>query len=274
MKPTPKLLFSAPCLAIAGVASSTGRASRSKFLSVVVTVFLLAGSTCFAAFLDITTLTPGAAGIGSFTGSLGGVVVTGTLVSGVGTLFNPVGPGIGGSSIAGDSPQWSYGTIYTPTTPLGDRVGFSKLAGGGTALVTLSFASPMTDLVFHVANLDWSTLEFGPSIADGLTGLTLLSGNGGAGDGFAVSGTTILDLAPATADPTIPFSPPPTTGPRSAYGSVLLSGTYSSLDFLMFTGPATDDANFTLSSVPEPGITTLIAMGAAGMLLCRRRQIE
>ena len=240
-------------------------------------MLLLAGSSCFAAtFLDITTLTPGGAGIGSFTGSLGGVGVTGALTVAPGTTFNAVGPGIGASTIAGSSPQWSYGAIYTPTTPLGDRVGFSQVSpGGGTAHVTVSFASPMTDLVFHVANLDWSTLEFGPSGADGLTGLTLLSGNGGAGDGLGVSGTSIFDVAPPTADATPPFAPPPTTGPRSAYGSVLLSGTYSSLDFLMFTGPATDDANFTLSStVPEPGMTTLIAaMGAAGMLLRRHSVI-
>ena len=260
---------------LARVASIAGRASRSKVLSVVITVLLLAGSTCFAAdFLDITTLTPGGAGIGSFTGSLGGVGVTGALTTGPGTTFNAVGPGIGGSTIAGSSPQWSYGAIYTPTTPLGDRVGFSQVSpGGGTAFVTVSFASPMTDLVFHVANLDWSTLEFSPSTAGGLTGLTLLSGNGGAGDGLGVSGTAITDMAPATADGTPPSSPPPTTGPRSAYGSVLLSGTYSSLDFLMFTGPGTDNANFTLSSsVPEPGAATLMAMGAAGMLLRRRRR--
>lgn len=244
---------------------------NSRF-RVLITLLLLARATGFAAdFLDITTLTPGGAGTGAFTSTLGGVGVTGALTVGPGTSFNAVGPGIGGSTIAGDSPQWSYATIYAPATPLGDRVGFSQVSpGGGTAHVTLTFASPMTDLVFDVANLDWSTLEFGSSIADGLTGLTLLSGNGGAGDGLAVSGTSIIDLTWSTADSTSPFSPPPTTGPRSAYGSVLLSGTYSSLDFLMFTGPGTDNANFTIVSVPEPGMTTLLALGAAGMLLHRR----
>lgn len=244
---------------------------NSRF-RVLITLLLLARATGFAAdFLDITTLTPGGAGTGAFTGTLGGVGVTGALTVGPGTTFNAVGPGIGGSTIAGSSPQWSYGTIYTPATPLGDRVGFSQISpGGGTAHVTLTFASAMTDLVFDVANLDWSTLEFGPSIADGLTGLTLLSGNGGGGDGLAVSGTSIFDLTGSTADSTSPFSPPPTTGLRSAYGSVLLSGTYSSLEFLMFTGPGTDNANFTITAVPEPDMTTLIALGAAGMLLHRR----
>ncbi len=247
---------------------------NSRFL-VLITLLLLVRATGFAAaFLDITGLVPLAGTGASFTGTVGGIGVTGTLTGGPNTAFNSdVPPGIGFSTTAGTSPQWSHPSAYAETTPLGDRVGFSQTPGG-SALVSLSFASPVTDLIFHVANLDFSFLDFSPSIGGGLSGMTLLSGNGGAGDGLGMSAPIIFDVLPGTADTTPLGVPPPTTGPRSAYGSILLSGTYSSLGFVIAPGAGIDDANFTLSTVPEPGMTTLVALGAAGLLLRRRRQSE
>lgn len=245
---------------------------NSRFL-VLVTVFVLARATCFGAvFMDLTGLAPGTADTSpTFTGTLNGVAVLGTFAGAPNTTLEPVAPGIGFTTIINDSPQWSYPAIYTPTSASDDRVGFSQVPGAA-AVVTIAFSSPMTDLIFHVANLDFSALDFSPTI--GLTGVTLLSGNGGAGDGIAVGGPTVFDMAPATADGTPITSPPPTTGTRSAYGSVLLSGTYTSLNFSIFQpGPSgIDNVNFTLS-VPEPGRTTLAAMALMGMLVRRRRRL-
>jgi hypothetical protein len=198
------------------------------------------------------------------------VGLSGTLAGGANIAVNAVAPGIGFSTIVNDSPQWSYPVVYTPTSALDDRIGFSQTPGG-PGLFTVTFAVPMSNLVFHVANLDASFLDFSPSIGGGLTGLTLISGNGGAGDGLAVGGLTVFDMAAATIDGTPPTSAPPVAGPRSAYGSVLLNGTYTTISFTASNpGPGIENANFTFS-IPEPGISALAAMGGLGILLRRRR---
>jgi hypothetical protein len=249
------------------------KSMNARFL-VLVSLILLTKATAFAAvFMDIVTLTPGV-GTAGFTGTLAGVGVTATLAGGPNTSFNSdVPPGIGFSTTDGSSPQWSpVPGVYTPTDPATDRVGFSQTPGGA-ALVTVGFSSPMTDLVFHIANLDFSSLDFSPSAGSGLTGMTLLSGNGGAGDGIVVGPPLIGDALPPTADSTPVGAPVPLGGARSAYGSVLLSGTYSTISFVIIPGGSIDDANFTFST-PEPSMTTLGAIGLIGIVFRRRRRAD
>lgn len=225
-----------------------------------------AASAARADFMDLTAVVSGGPTVGGFTGTLDGVAVTGVLtVPASGTTgINVVAPGIGFSTIDGSSPQWSHPTAYLPTSPSTDRVGFSAVPGS-SARVTVTFAVPMTNLVFHVANLDASFLDYTPSIGGGLTGMTLLNGNGGGGDGIALGPPFISDAAAATADGTPPGTAPPMAGPRSAYGSILMSGTYTTLSFDIITPSAIENANFTFSSVPEPTSLALMGLATAGM---------
>ena len=246
---------------------------KSRVL-VLLTLLGLTRATCLAAtYMDITGLTPGTADTTpTFTGSLAGVSFVGTLIGTANTALGAVGTGTGSSTILGDSPQWSHGSVYTDATALADRVGFSQ-APGGQALMTITFSSPMTDLSFHAANLDYSSFWFGEMA--GLNGVGLLSGNSGPGEGFGVSGSLVFDMERITSDGTLPSGAPPLTGARSAYGSVVLSGTYNTVRFYIAPDEGTDYANFTLSSsaVPEPGMSTLAAMGLGAALLRRRRRV-
>lgn len=90
---------------------------------VLLTLFLLTRAPCVAAtYMDITALTPGTADTTpTFTGSLAGVSFIGTLIGTTNTALGAVGTGTGSSTILGDSPQWSHGTVYTDPTPLGRR---------------------------------------------------------------------------------------------------------------------------------------------------------
>jgi len=232
------------------------------------------------AFLDLTAVTPGTSG--TFTGSLNGVAVTGAITANDGSYdFTLMGLASWDNSVTNNtSPQYSYGNIYTPSIPLTDQVGYDKFASSGTATVTITFGSAITNPVFHVANLDASADTF--SLTGGLTGLSLLSGNGGAGDGLGVSGNTVLDLNPDTGVGQDPSTPPLTSGPRSAYGSVELLGTISTLTFsVSYPGlPPGDGGSFTLSTsssaVPEPSSLALFfvtgGLSGIGFLWSRRRR--
>lgn len=251
----------------------------------VLSVTLVCGVAAHGAFLDLSSVTPGGTGVGSFAGSIGSIPVTGSIVSGTGTAgafaFQAVSPplGVGGfanSTIDGTSPQWSYSSIFTPSQPLGDRVGYGLIANT-TARVQINFGSPVTNPVINVANLDSAIFNFSPT--SGLNGLTLLSGNGGGGvlatDGLTIDSTarTVFDATSATAVGLAPSTTPPTTEGRSAYGSVQLLGTFSSIAFDVspnspFLG---DGGSFTISAVPipEPGS---LALGAFGLALCTARR--
>ncbi|MBP7950348.1 MAG: PEP-CTERM sorting domain-containing protein [Verrucomicrobiales bacterium] len=225
-----------------------------------------------AVFLDVTSLTPGPAGVGTFSGTLGGVTVTGTISSLGGPPafgFTPVGPGSGSSTLDGTSPQFSYSPVFSPAEPATDRVGWTYMSVAGN-LVTISFSAPVTDPVFHVASMSGVGFHFGPT--PGFTSLTLLGGNHGAGDGVdpafgggAYSFAMIWDLIPPTTDATPPGMPPPVAGDRSAYASVRINGTFSSLAFITDGMGFGDDGSFTLSLVPEPS-AMLLMLG--GMALC------
>lgn len=261
------------------------RAPRRVLGCGAVILGLLAGGASRAdLFLDLTSVTPGSSGVGAFSGTLGGITVTGSITSAIPVfLFNAPGPGIGNSTIDGSSPQFSYSTVFSPTTPFTDRVGFTYLAGAGST-VAMTFSSPVTNPVFHVANLDWAGFSFGPT--PGLTSLTLLNGNNGPDSdgidptfgGAPYSFVFVRDVNPSTTDATLPSSAPPSVGfPRSADASVQLNGTLSAIVFAVDAfGPTGDSGgSFTISIVPEPSSMLLAGLGALGLAgLIRRRTLR
>jgi hypothetical protein len=243
---------------------------RAKMPRFVAVLAMLGVGLCTASpanagqFLDLTSVTPGTSGI--FAGTLGGVSVTGAItkptanfeIEVIGTMYSE-------SVINNTSPQYSYKSIYTPSTPLTDQVGYASLANTlNNATITIHFGSAITDPVFQVANLDAMHYDFSPTT--GLKGLSLLSGNGGGGDGILVSGKVIADADSRTVVPQDPTVPPPTTPtPRSAYGSVELLGTFTSLtiDVSNSAHDGGDGGSFTLSllAVPEPSTLVLAVTG-------------
>jgi hypothetical protein len=222
---------------------------------------LISAATIRADFLDLTGVTPGGPGIGGFTGTISGASVTGTILSGpAGFRFN--GPEHltewEFSTVENTSPQYSYPAVYSPTSPLTDQLGYTLLSGAvGTWRIQLLFDREIIDPVFHVANLDGAVFNFSPTSS--LSSVGILNGNGGIGDGLIVDpiALTLTDADPFTMIGLPTTVPPPTTGARSAYGSAVMPGTYSSLVFDVTPAPGTlgDGGSFTLSTmgvVPEP----------------------
>jgi hypothetical protein len=246
-----------------------------------VLIGLLAGAVGRAdVFLDVTAVTPGGPGIGTFSGTLGSIAVAGSISGPPAFFFTTTGSGIGDSTIDGSSPQFSYSTVFSPTVSLTDRIGFTYLATAGN-LVSLTFSAPITDPVFHIANFDWAAFSFAPTL--GLSSLTLLNGNDGPdGDGIdpafggpAYSSLLVWDANPSTSDSTPPGGLPPSSGTRSGYASVQLNGTFSSIGFVVDAmGPFSDNGSFTISAVPEPGSLGLIGLGVVGMTIFRRRRSQ
>ena len=81
-------------------------------------------------FLDLNTFTPGGPGTGTFAGTLGGVNVTGSILTGGGPNFTIAGinpTSWEGTTIDNTTPQYSYSSIYTPSQSLGDRVKLTKI---------------------------------------------------------------------------------------------------------------------------------------------------
>lgn len=234
-------------------------------------------------FMDVTSVTPGGPGVGSFTGSLGGATVAGSITATgppLSFFLNAATPGPGGaigdSTTNNLSPQFSYASVYSPTSSAADRIGWTSL-GLKTEQVVMTFSSPITNPVFHVANLDWA--EFSFVGLPGLTSITYLAGNFDGLDGLDATPATlglsrVQDFNPATADGTLPGTPPPTSGPRSAYGSIQLNGTFTTIAFGAGTGgPFSDSGSFTLS-VPEPGSLLLSALGGWGLAGIIRRRLR
>lgn len=233
-------------------------------------------------FLDVEQITPGtSADNAAFTGTLNGVAVSGQL-SGPGSHTNlyEVNATVSGSTIDGSSPQFSYGSVFSPSQNLADRVGYGNDLDNTYAAsrLTINFAQTMTNLLFHVANLDGSIFDF--SATAGLTSINLLSGNGDGSDGLGVNGKSLFDYDPESivyqAPEVEPFASPES---RSAYGSVLLAGSYNQLIIDISTNPALtvyqhsvtgvgqDGGSFTLSApVPLPSAFWLFGSGLLVLL--------
>ena len=234
-------------------------------------------------FLDLNTFTPGGPGTGTFAGTLGGVNVTGSLLAGGSSNFQILGinpTDWAGTTIDNTTPQYSYSNIYTPSQNLGDRVGYGMFAGASSqsATLTIQFSSPVTNPTFHVANLDGMIYDFSDP-SNGSIALSLLSGNGGGGDGLTVDTTNkiIADVNPFTGVGLSPFTPPPTTGARSAYGSVALLGTFSTLTIKLQGNPSlADGGSFMISTtVPEPStVLSLLTLGTLGAASTLKRKLK
>ena len=248
------------------------RAFRPQLIALLAFIGAASSNPASAGFLDITSLTPGTSG--SFSGTLGGVGVAGTISTTAPHFeFSATGSDFFNSTIDNTSTQYSYGNIYTPSIPLTDRVGYASYDGTrNTATITINFTSAVTNPVFHVANLDSMQYDF--SATAGLAGLALLSGNGGGGDGILVAGDVIKDANPLTAIGQPPTDQPLTSGARSAYGSVLLEGTFTSLTINVDNpGSAGDGGSFTLSTIPEPSTLALAGIGGfSGLIGAWRRR--
>jgi hypothetical protein len=235
---------------------------------------VLAAAPVRAGFLNLTDLTPG--GSGTAVGELDGIGVTIAITTeGANFQFSPA---VGGDSFArshldGTSVQYSYGNIYSPSQALGDQLGYTSVGQSDTtAIVRITFDSAVLNPVFHVANVDLLQFDFTPTA--GLAGLSLLSGNGDGSEGLMVVGNVIRDANPSGAawEPT---DPPPTTGSRSAYGSVQILGTFTELTINVIkpNNSGADGGSFTLSTsppattgVPEPSTLALLAAGAISAL--------
>ena len=243
-----------------------------------------------AVFLDLSSFTAGGPGTGGFVGTLGGVNVTGSILAGGGPNFTISGinpTDWAGTTIDNTTPQYSYSNIYTPYQSLGDRVGYAiNGPSSQNATLKIQFSSPVTNPIFHVANLDGMIYDFSDP-GNGSIALSLLSGNGGGGDGLTVDTTNkiIADANPFTIVGVSPFTPPPTTGARSAYGSVALLGTFSTLNIKLQGNPsltlAGDGGSFILSletqipPVPEPTSTlSLLALGSFGAASTLKRKLK
>ncbi|MFM7279080.1 MAG: PEP-CTERM sorting domain-containing protein [Microcystis aeruginosa] len=238
-----------------------------------------------AVFLDLSSFTAGGPGTGGFVGTLGGVNVTGSILAGGGPNFTISGispTNWAGTTIDNTTPQYSYSNIYTPYQSLGDRVGYIMFnQTGQTATLKIQFSSPVTNPIFHVANLDGMIYDFSDP-SNGSIALSLLSGNGGGGDGLTVDTTNkiIADANPSTGFGVSPFTPPPTTGNRSAYGSVALLGTFSTLNIKLQGNPsltvAADGGSFIISTtVPEPStVLSLLTLGTLGAASTLKRKLK
>ncbi|MGL4552444.1 MAG: PEP-CTERM sorting domain-containing protein [Gemmataceae bacterium] len=237
---------------------------------------LIAGSAR-AGFLDLTSLTPGING--SAVGTINGVAVVIDISSpGEGFQFTPTagGDSFSRSHVADTSVQYRYSSIYSPSQATGDQVGYVSAGATGTAVtLRVSFAAALVNPVIHVANLDLMRFDFVPTA--GLAGLTLLGGNGDGSDGLRVSGTVVHDAGPLSGVAWDPADAPPTTGTRSAYGSVRIGGTFTQLLINVSKMTAgTDGGSFTFSAepavtaVPEPATLTLLAVGAVSVIGCGR----
>jgi hypothetical protein len=119
----------------------------------------------------------------------GGTTATGTLLGNTVTLTGWHLSELPASYLDGSATFFSA-PYFTPPLPHGDAIEF-RAENGQPHEYTLSFSSPTTDPVLHLASLG-TTLQF-PSG----TNITRVSGKN---DGFAVSGSTIIGAGDTAVD--------------------------------------------------------------------------
>ncbi|HEX8323379.1 MAG TPA: hypothetical protein VF595_05640 [Tepidisphaeraceae bacterium] len=224
--------------------------------------------TAGAAFLDLTSVV--AQNNGSFVGTLDGVPLAGSITTnGAAFSFRAAGGMFDQSTLNNTSPQYSYNRLFSPAQAKTDRIGYEALAGTATSTITLTFGAPVTNPRFHIANLDAASLTFLPG--NGLTGLSLVSGNGTGSDGLQVVNNVVSDIDSSPGSGIPPEFEP--LNPRgSAYGTVSLNGTFSVFQIIVTPGGSRDGGSFTLSTVPEPQALLLLAGSVAA--LARRRSVR
>jgi len=222
-------------------------------IGLVALVPMLLATQAHAACLDITALTPGT--VGAFSGVIDGVAVSGTVSSTNPSLsFSQLGSGHGDSTIDGSFAKYSYCSVYSPCTPGGGTVGYTSSRNGlaNAATIVITFSAPVVSPVFQVAGLDSMPYDFSATAGPGAR--LVLGGNGAGGDGLQVVGSVIKDGDPLTSDVTPPSAMPPTAGARSAYSSVELVGTFSSLTIGVSQNGNGDSGSFTLSAARVSGL--------------------
>ncbi|MCG6939679.1 MAG: hypothetical protein LJE69_00305 [Thiohalocapsa sp.] len=242
-------------------------ASGRLTASIALLAALAAPGPAGAAFLNITSLTPGDKTQGQLSGIIDGVAVTGSVVSGpMRSGFGAIGALYNNSTIDGASKQYGFASSYSPTQALGDQIGYSTYPSSAHTQIELTFAAPIVDLVFHIANLDGTTLDFAPQ---GLTqaDLSIVASNGNLSfaTGPVVQGGE-TQYFPRDADP---------IDAKSGYGSIALAGTFDSLifDFGLSTG---DGGSFQISgnaanATPVPETPALLALGITALEVVRSR---
>jgi hypothetical protein len=172
-----------------------------KTLTIALLLSLAGTTSAFADLLTLSSVTPGSSG--SFTGTLDGIAVNGSISTPAPSSNFTFSPAVTGppdtpdSTINETSPQYRYSNIYAVSAPLADQVGYVTLTGTfNPATITIIFDAAVLNPIFQVANLDGMKYDFTSTV--GLTGLDLLSGNGGGGDGILVTGDVISDADPTT----------------------------------------------------------------------------
>jgi hypothetical protein len=209
-----------------------------------------------------------------------------TTASATGIINDPGGP-IGvdlGSSVAAGFPfaniqnSADFGTfngslsvddVYEPDPPgTADFLAFA--ASTDAATYTLTFSRAVTDPVFHVSNLDFRDYSF----LGGLTP-TVLSGLN-----LEATGSVVGDTDPATFDGGENANSNKGNPNGSAYGSFVLSGTYTQIEWTRpLVGSFGQDGNrFAVSllapaAAPEPpSLVSFATAGLLGLFHVRRRR--
>lgn len=217
-------------------------------------------SNASAEFIDLVSITDGNGSLNSsFTGTLGNIDVTGF------TVASSISGGVRGfSTLDETSPQFGYASSFSDTQALGDAIGY--VAGSGqTVSWTINFSAPVTNLVFHVAELDGSSIDFAPQ---GLSSsdLSILNSNGN----LSVSGVELFGGAsvsfPVELDP---------INAESAYGSLGISGIFSTLTFTQTEFRNFGDGGrfqFTAQAVSAPAASALFMLcGLISLVTLRRK---
>lgn len=255
--------------------------SLNKVLAgVVICAGSLMSTAANSMFMDVTSVVD--TFDGTFTGQLGSISVNGSLAGSDYVRFTSptFSQNWAYSVINGSSIQYSDSSIYTPSNPTGDQVGYASYASSNIGILTIAFSEAITNPVFHIGNLDSMVYDFsymGLTVSD----LLLLSSNGGAdGDGLVLDAVNpvLKDGNPATLVGTPGFDPIPTSGARSGYGSVMLLGTFSTLEIGLYRNASAisgDGGTFQISlpaAVPEPATLALFGIGLAGLGFARKKK--